>query len=183
MVNTYNDTIIKTKKRKNYGYRPRAEYVARQNYCRRLENHERLLKNLKRSMCGTSIIKEAKIYSESIMQLPTKSINDFVVEAENLSRYTNSESIMQIPTKLVKDHVIEAENLRRSTNSECNMLIPTKTIKDIAFAAMSGLFDNRSFRKMRNENHNQLRRIIVYRMIFFGRFHSQFCVCRNVRFV
>ena len=68
--------------------------------------------------------------SESIMQLPTKSTNDFVVEAENLSRYTNSESIMQISTKLVKDHVIEAENLRRSTNSESNMLIPTTTIKD-----------------------------------------------------
>ena len=98
VVNTSIGTIIKTKKRKTSGFRPSVEYIARQKYSRRFENHERLLKNLKRSMCGTSFIKETKINSESIMQLPTKSINDFVVEAEKLSRQTKSESIMQIPT-------------------------------------------------------------------------------------
>ena len=98
-------------------------------------------KNLKRSICGTSFIKEAKINSESIMQLPTKSINDFVVDAELFSKHTNSESIMQIPTKLIKDHVIELENLRRSANSESNMLIPTKTIKGYVFEEIEPDYD------------------------------------------
>ena len=108
VVNTSNGTITKTKKRTNadtnYGFRYSAAIIERQRNSKRMENHESLLKKLKRSTCGTSFIKEAEI----------------------LARSTNSKSIMQIPIKSIKDYVLEAENLARSTNSESIMLIPTK---------------------------------------------------------
>ena len=66
VVNTSTGTITKTKKRKNCGYRPSVEYVAREKYSRRLENHESLLKNMKRSTCGTSFIKEAKMFLQNL---------------------------------------------------------------------------------------------------------------------